>query len=199
MNMRNKPAGQGAKARPAGGRPQHKNRGPRKPNPQKAKKILQANAGLEWLKQNFPKVFANDPKNIKPLKIGIAQDIFAELDKFEEPPISRKQCRLALRYYANQVDYIKTILVPGNYRIDLEGNKVGMVSEKEAGSLKAKLIKQLNQKKQQQKGPRRDFKGRDSRARDTSGRDNRGRDRQERTQQSQATSPRQDSSSTKQD
>lgn len=181
MNMRNKPTGQGAKARPGGARPSYKNRGPRKPNPQKAKKIQHANIGLEWLQKTYPSVFFSDPKKIKPLKIGIAQDIFAELDQFEEPPISRKQCRLALRFYANQVDYIKTILVPGNYRIDLEGNKAGMVSEREAGSLKEKLIKQINQKRRQQQGRERDSRRRDNRGRDSRGKDQRAGDRRDRT------------------
>ena len=97
---------------------------------------------MAWLRQSFPSIFSLD---IKPLKIGITQDILtAHLDGAPDEVWIRR----AIGYYARSNFYLRC-MKPGAYRFNIEGQPDGDVTEIEAASAKAMLI--ARQKKSAQK------------------------------------------------
>ena len=77
-------------------------------------------AVIEFLAQKYPQSFSIKGE-AKPLKIGIFNDIAAELT--EEEPASKTQVRHALRRYTNSWRYLEAV-VKGGMRVDLAGNDV---------------------------------------------------------------------------
>ncbi len=111
--------------------------------------LEQAQYGVELLKTFFPACF-KDIKEVKPLKIGIKQDLVKLLSTREDIVVTDKACMVnSLSYYVNSPAYLKQMTV-GTVRIDLEGNPSGVVTAEEAEySLqcrKAKLEKKSGQK-----------------------------------------------------
>ena len=97
---------------------------------------------LAWLKQSFPSIFSLD---IKPLKIGITQDILAtQLDGAPDEAFIRR----AIGYHVQSNFYLRR-MKPGFYRFNIEGQPVGEVTEAEAAL--AKKILTARQKKSVQK------------------------------------------------
>lgn len=93
--------------------------------------LEQAQYGVELLKVHFPNCF-KDIKEIKPLKIGIKQDLVKNLSGREDIVIGDKACMVSsLSYYVNSIVYHKNIIEGAN-RIDLDGNSVGTVTADEA-------------------------------------------------------------------
>lgn len=87
--------------------------------------------GVELLKAHYPQCF-KDPAEIKPLKVGIKQDLVKHLGTRDDIVISDKSCMIkSLSYYVTTINYFKTVL-EGIARIDLDGNSVGAVSTEEA-------------------------------------------------------------------
>lgn len=87
--------------------------------------------GVELLKAYFPNCF-KEKKEVKPLKLGIKQDIVKRLSSNSEIVISDKACMVnSLAYYVNSISYHKKMIV-GETRIDLEGLPAGAVTEEEA-------------------------------------------------------------------
>lgn len=90
-----------------------------------------AQYGVELLKAYFPHCFkaANE---IKPLKIGIKQDLIKFLSTMDNIVTEDKACMVkSLAYYVNTAAYHRTV-VDGATRVDLEGNPAGVVSAAEA-------------------------------------------------------------------
>jgi len=104
---------------------------------------------LVTLSEKFPKTFFIDEKKVKPLKIGIYEDIKVALglkNKYDRQ--SKRQKRLilaALELYTLAPSYLQKASW-GLYRINLEGNRTERVTESSARYSKAKLleIKQKN-------------------------------------------------------
>ena len=109
---------------------------PNKQNKEKAsiKKPLwleQAQYGVELLKAYFPECF-KELKEVKPLKIGIKQDLVKFLSTQEGIVIADKACMVnSLAYYVNSAAYHKT-MKEGENRIDLQGVVTGKVTAEEA-------------------------------------------------------------------
>ena len=82
---------------------------------------------LAWLKDCFPEAFDTETR-IRPLKIGIIDDIFEHYDASEEKAVSKSKLREALVMFTRRMDYLACVKVRDD-RIDLEGNIVGSVSE----------------------------------------------------------------------
>jgi ProP effector len=78
-------------------------------------------------------LFTNAAKR-RPLKIGIADDIAAQLDGALQP----QDLRRALGHYANSIGYLKSFHA-GAARLDLDGNIAGTVTEAEADHARVKL------------------------------------------------------------
>lgn len=86
---------------------------------------------IEWLIEYFPAAFFKHSRDIKPLKIGIFDDIIEFYARLEAPPYSKKKIREALNYYSASPAYL-TCQKIGNARIDLYGNEIDVVTEDQA-------------------------------------------------------------------
>lgn len=117
---------------------------PRKAAPQKPAWLEYVYYGVELLKAHYPQCF-KEPAEVKPLKVGIKQDLVKHLSSREDIIISDKTCMIkSLSYYVTTLQYFKNV-VEGVMRIDLDGNTSGVVSVEEgrysAEQHKAKLQK----------------------------------------------------------
>lgn len=86
---------------------------------------------LDWLIETFPAAFFKKSSDVKPLKIGILEDIIEFYQRLDSPPFSKKCLRLALNYYSASPYYLKS-QIEGAARIDLSGNEVDYVSSQQA-------------------------------------------------------------------
>src|SRR5262245_21314590 len=75
---------------------------------------------LLWLAANFPAAFDNSLR-IRPLKIGIMDDILLYADKAEEVGISKSKLREAVVLFTRRLDYLACLKLR-ELRIDLQGN-----------------------------------------------------------------------------
>jgi ProP effector len=73
----------------------------------------------------FPAAFTRDTGSVRPLKLGIKEDLYAKCD------MSHRRMTAALRSYCNSVDYLMAT-AQGAVRIDLVGQPAGIVTEAEA-------------------------------------------------------------------
>lgn len=108
---------------------------------QKNKSKKARNEALNWLAKNFPQAFDNTLK-IRPLKIGIIEDIFLHLDQATEAGISKSKLREAVVLFTRRVDYL-ACLKAREMRIDLEGASTNPVTEEEAERASTKIKKRI--------------------------------------------------------
>ncbi|KTD17716.1 ProQ/FinO family protein [Legionella jordanis] len=108
---------------------------------QKNKSKKARNEALLWLAATFPHVFDNSLR-IRPLKIGIMEDILVYADKAAEHGISKSKLREAVVVFTRRIDYL-ACLKAREMRVDLEGNPVSMVSEEEAERAATKIRKRI--------------------------------------------------------
>ena len=73
----------------------------------------------------FPAAFTLDPTLVRPVKLGIKDEVFAQSD------VSRRRISAALRCYCNSVHYLRAS-TEGAIRIDLTGKPAGTVTATEA-------------------------------------------------------------------
>jgi sRNA-binding protein len=73
----------------------------------------------------FPAAFTLDPTLVRPVKLGIKDDIYAR------SAVSRRRITAALRSYCNSVHYLRAS-TEGAVRIDLTGEPAGTVTATEA-------------------------------------------------------------------
>lgn len=85
-------------------------------------------AAIDWLSENFPAAFFKKSHHIKPLKIGIFDDIIDFYERLDSPPFSKKVLREAINYYSASPAYL-TCQKQGVARVDLYGNEVDVVNE----------------------------------------------------------------------
>ena len=86
---------------------------------------------IDWLAEHFPAAFFKKSHQIKPLKIGIFDDIIDFYERLDSPPFSKKALREALNYYSASPAYLscqKTDIA----RVDLYGNEVDLVTAEQA-------------------------------------------------------------------
>lgn len=95
-------------------------------NSKKDKRVV-----IEWLSETFPAAFSKKASQIKPLKLGILDDIFGFYDCLEAPPFSKRAIREALNYYSGSKAYLGCQQAD-TPRIDLYGNEVDIVTEEQA-------------------------------------------------------------------
>lgn len=86
---------------------------------------------INWLTENFPSAFFKQARDIKPLKIGIFDDIIDFYERLDSPPFSKKALREALTYYSASPSYLRC-QKSGAARVDLYGNEVDIVTEDQA-------------------------------------------------------------------
>lgn len=90
---------------------------------------------IEFLANKFPQSFSIKGA-AKPLKIGIFNDIAAELT--DEDPVSKTQVRHALRRYTNSWRYLEAV-EKGGMRVDLVGADVEALTNEHIEHAKSQL------------------------------------------------------------
>jgi ProP effector len=96
---------------------------------------------LVWLATQFPAAFDNS-LCIRPLKMGIMDDILLLAEQAEEAGISKSKLREAVVIFTRRLDYL-TCLKSREMRIDLQGNPAGEVSLEEAEHAAMKIKKRV--------------------------------------------------------
>ena len=98
-------------------------------------------AVIRTLAERWPNTFFPEAKKREPLKVGIFEDL-----KAAAPDINRKMLRLALRMYTTSGTYLFACS-KGHKRIDLNGNEVEEISEKDKARAREILeVKKNNEK-----------------------------------------------------
>lgn len=105
---------------------------------------------IDWLAEHFPAAFFKKPKQIKPLKIGIFDDIIDFYERLESPPFSKKALREALNYYSASPAYLNC-QKPNTARVDLYGNEIDVVTEEQAQYAYQRYQKRYAEKKSEPK------------------------------------------------
>lgn len=105
---------------------------------------------VELLVKQFPNCFAIDKTLIKPLKIGILEDLFVFFDTYE-PKVSRKNLRNAIRFYTQSWQYL-SCFKKGQVRVDLQGNEVAPLTDEEITEAQNRLNE--SRKSYQEKFPK---------------------------------------------
>lgn len=86
---------------------------------------------LDWLISYFPNAFSKKPKEIKPLKIGILEDIYAFYNCLQYPEVTKQDIKHAIQYYSSSVLYLAN-QKENEPRIDLYGQEVDVVNKEQA-------------------------------------------------------------------
>jgi ProP effector len=86
---------------------------------------------IDWLIESFPNAFFKKGNQIKPLKIGIFDDIIDFYERLDSPPFSKKSLREGLSYYSSSPAYL-ICQKEGAARLDVYGNEVDVVTLEQA-------------------------------------------------------------------
>lgn len=96
---------------------------------------------IAYLTEKFPACFSITGP-VKPLKIGIFQDLAEKLS--EDETVSKTRLRQALRHYTSSWRYLKAIKV-GVFRVDIDGEDVAEIDEEQA-NYASKTLKESQEK-----------------------------------------------------
>lgn len=88
-------------------------------------------AVLNWLYEHFPQTFFKKGREIKPLQIGIFEDLLDFYERLNDPPFNKGRLKDALNYYSASPAYLLA-QKPNTARIDLFGHEVDTVTETQA-------------------------------------------------------------------
>lgn len=108
---------------------------------QKNKSKKARNDALLWLAATFPQAFDNTLR-IRPLKVGIMEDILIHANEAEALGISKSKLREAVVIFTRRIDYL-TCLKAREMRIDLQGMPVAQVSDEDAERASGKIKKRV--------------------------------------------------------
>ena len=101
----------------------------------------QRQQALSWLALKFPEALDNRLR-IRPLKIGILQDILTHADEAASAGISKTKLREALVLFTRRIDYL-TCLKAREIRVDLQGHPTAPVTPEEAEKAALKIKKRV--------------------------------------------------------
>lgn len=110
-------------------------------NTKKAKLLI-----IEWLIETFPQAFFKRANQIKPLQIGIYDEIIDFYERLNTPPFSKKSLREALSYYSSSPGYLMCQKTNAA-RVDLYGNEVDVVTDEQAKYAHQRYQERYTQKK----------------------------------------------------
>lgn len=96
---------------------------------------------ITYLTEKFPECFSVKGP-VKPLKVGIFQDLSEKLS--DDETVSKTRLRQALRHYTSSWRYLKAIKV-GAFRVDIDGNNVAEIDEEQA-NYASKTLKESQEK-----------------------------------------------------
>ena len=83
---------------------------------------------ITYLAEKFPECFSVKGP-VKPLKVGIFQDLAEKLN--DDETVSKTRLRQALRHYTSSWRYLKAIKV-GAFRVDIDGKDIAEIDEEQA-------------------------------------------------------------------
>lgn len=86
---------------------------------------------IDWLIEHFPRAFFKKENQIKPLQIGIFDEIIEFYERLDYPDFSKKGLREAINYYSSSPAYLKCQKAHAP-RVDLYGNESDLVTEEQA-------------------------------------------------------------------
>ncbi|MDF1683110.1 MAG: ProQ/FinO family protein [Legionellaceae bacterium] len=86
---------------------------------------------IDWLIEHFSSAFFKQARSIKPLRIGIFEEINDFYNRLDTPTFSKKALREALSYYCTSPAYLSCQKVDAA-RVDLFGNEVELVTPEQA-------------------------------------------------------------------
>jgi ProP effector len=112
---------------------------------------------IDWLIEHFPNAFFKKGKQIKPLQIGIFDDIVEFYERIDSPTFSKKALREALSYYSSSPAYLNCQKA-NTARVDLYGNEVDVVTEEQAKYAHQRYQQRYVDKKTQGSGLKQDTK-----------------------------------------
>lgn len=96
---------------------------------------------ITYLSEKFPLCFSVKGP-VKPLKVGIFQDLAQKLS--DDETVSKTRLRQALRHYTSSWRYLKSIKV-GVSRVDIDGKDVAVIDEEQA-NYASKTLKESQEK-----------------------------------------------------
>ena len=96
---------------------------------------------ITYLTEKFPECFSVKGP-VKPLKVGIFQDLAEKLS--EDDKVSKTRLRQALRHYTSSWRYLKAIKV-GAFRVDIDGKDAAEIDEEQA-NYASKTLKESQEK-----------------------------------------------------
>lgn len=96
---------------------------------------------ITYLTEKFPECFSVKGP-VKPLKVGIFQDLAEKLS--DDETVSKTRLRQALRHYTSSWRYLKAIKV-GAFRVDIDGNNAAEIDEEQA-NYASKTLKESQEK-----------------------------------------------------
>ncbi|OGV38530.1 MAG: protein convertase [Legionellales bacterium RIFCSPHIGHO2_12_FULL_42_9] len=114
-------------------------------NSKKDKQVI-----IDWLIEHFPQAFFKKANQIKPLQIGIYDEIIDFYERLNNPPFSKKTLREALSYYSSSPGYLNC-QKSAAARVDLYGNEVDVVTEEQAKYAYQRYQERYVQKKNKEK------------------------------------------------
>lgn len=88
-------------------------------------------SAIEWLIDTFPAAFFKHGRQVKPLKIGVFDDILAFYERLDPPPYSKTILRDAVQYYSKSPAYLLAHKTHAA-RVDLYGNEIDLVTDRQA-------------------------------------------------------------------
>lgn len=103
---------------------------------------------IEWLIEHFPNAFFKKGNQVKPLQIGIFDEIVAFYERLDTPPFSKKSLREGLSYYSASPAYLNCQKA-NTARVDLYGNEVDVVTEEQANYAHQRYQQRYVEKKAQ--------------------------------------------------
>lgn len=96
---------------------------------------------IAYLAEKFPACFSIEGP-VKPLKIGIFQDLAEKL--VDDETVSKTRLRQALRHYTSSWRYLKSVKV-GSNRVDIDGKDVAEIDQVQA-DYASKTLKESQEK-----------------------------------------------------
>ncbi len=96
---------------------------------------------ITYLAEKFPECFSVKGP-VKPLKVGIFQDLAEKLN--DDDTVSKTRLRQALRHYTSSWRYLKAVKV-GTFRVDIEGKDIAEIDEEQA-KYASKTLKESQEK-----------------------------------------------------
>lgn len=103
---------------------------------------------IDWPIEHFPSAFFKKGNQVKPLKIGIFDDIIDFYERLDSPPFSKKSLREALSYYSASPAYL-SCQKANVARVDIYGNEIDVVTPDQAKYAYQRFQERYAKKKEQ--------------------------------------------------